>query len=193
MHATTWVMRRTLLVRILGGIALCMSSGAGMSATAIPPADNIDLPRFMGDWYVIAHIPSLIERDDYAAIESYALRTDGRIQTTYRFRNGSFDAPEKALHPLGTVRPGTGNAVWAMQVLWPIKAEYVITWVSDDYSQTVIGRSKRDYAWIMARTPTISDADYEVTVMRLQQLGYSLDKLRKVPQVRLDEVPRADH
>lgn len=154
------------------------------SAQPIPPAENVDLSRFMGDWYVIAHIPSYIERDDFAAVESYALRKDGRIQTTYHYRNGSFDAAQKTLHPVGTVRPGTGNAIWGMQFIWPIKAEYVITWVNADYSRTIVGRSKRDYAWIMARTPTISDAHYQADLARLRELGYSLQHLRKVPQVQ---------
>ncbi|MFS8137791.1 MAG: lipocalin family protein, partial [Thermomonas sp.] len=71
---------------------------------------------------------------------------------------------------------------WDMQVFWPIKAEYVIVGLNDDYSQTIIGRSKRDYAWVMARTPTISPQDYDAAVAKLKALGYKLDGLRKVPQ-----------
>jgi Lipocalin-like domain len=31
--------------------------------------------------------------------------------------------------------------------------------VATDYSQTVIGREKRNYAWITVRTATLSDSD----------------------------------
>jgi len=150
--------------------------------TAIPAVSHVDLPRFMGDWYVIASIPSFPERHAYDAVESYALRPDGRIQTTFRYRDGSFDAPVKTLRPVGTVVPGTGNAVWGMQFIWPIKAEYVIAYLDTDYAETIIARSKRDYAWIMARTPAISAADYAADVERLRVLGYDLAKLRRVPQ-----------
>lgn len=163
-------------------LAAILASGCAHAPPTIPPVANVDLQRFMGDWYVIANIPSYPEREAYNAVETYELNADGRIMTTFRFRKGSFDAPVKVMHPVGRVIPGTGNAVWDMQVYWPIKAEYVIVGLNDDYSQTIIGRSKRDYAWVMARTPTISDADYDAALAKLKALGYSLDNLRKVPQ-----------
>jgi apolipoprotein D and lipocalin family protein len=86
------------------------------------------------------------------------------------------------MHPVGTVRPGTGNAIWGMQFVWPIQAEYVIVHVEPDYSQTIVGRSARDYAWVMARTPQISEQDYQRHLQRLRELGYDLGKLRRVPQ-----------
>ena len=136
----------------------------------------------MGSWYVIAHIPTRLERKAYDAVESYELRPDGKIQTTFRYRNGSFSAPIKTLRPVGTVRPGFNNAVWGMQFLWPFKAEYVIVDLSDDYSQTIIGRSARDYVWIMARTPVLSEADYTRSMERLSALGYDISRVRRVPQ-----------
>lgn len=169
----------TLLVA-LGATVLFAFNANGK--TPIPPVDGVDLPRFMGDWYVIANIPTFLERESYDAIETYELRDDGKIQTTFRQRKGSFDAKVDTMRPVGTVREGTNNAVWGMQFVWPIKAEYVIVYVDADYSQTIIGRSARDYAWIMARTPQISDADYAAHVERLKTLGYDTSKLRRVPQ-----------
>ncbi|MEO6227971.1 MAG: lipocalin family protein [Thermomonas sp.] len=158
------------------------AAGCAHTPPTIPPVASVDLQRFMGDWYVIANIPSYPEREAYNAVESYELNDDGRIMTTFRYRKGSFDAPVKIMHPVGRVVPGTNNAVWDMQVFWPIKAEYVIVGLNADYSQTIIGRSKRDYAWVMARTPTISQQDYDAAVAKLKTLGYKLDGLRKVPQ-----------
>ncbi len=173
----------TLLIA-LGATALFAFNANGK--TPIPPVDNVDLPRFMGDWYVIANIPTFLERESYDAVETYELRDDGKIQTTFRQRKGSFDAKIDTMRPVGTVREGTNNAVWGMQFVWPIKAEYVIVYVDEDYSQTIIGRSARDYAWIMARTPQISDADYAAHVERLKTLGYDTSKLRRVPQRAVD-------
>jgi apolipoprotein D and lipocalin family protein len=45
----------------------------------------------------------------------------------------------------------------------------------------VIGRSKRDYVWIMARTPAIADKEYKAILKFLEEQGYSLEDLRKVP------------
>ena len=162
-----------------GLLALC---GCAHTAPTVPTVAAVDLPRFMGDWYVIAHIPSFPEREAYNAIESYSMRDDGRIQTHFRYRRGSFEAPVRTMEPIGTVREGTGNAVWGMQFIWPIQAEYVISYLDTDYTMTIVARSKRDYAWIMARTPAISDAAYADAVQRLRDMGYPMDELRKVPQ-----------
>ncbi len=169
-------------VRSLLAIGAALVTAACSSPAAMPPVAHVDLPRFMGDWYVIAHIPSWPERDAYDAVESYALRDDGRIQTTFRYRDGSFDEPIKTMTPIGTVRPDTGNAVWGMQFIWPIQAEYVIAYLDDDYRTTIVGRSKRDYVWIMARSPRLDDAEYAGLVERVAALGYDTGKLRRVPR-----------
>ena len=69
-----------------------------------------------------------------------------------------------------------------MQFVWPIQAEYIIAWVDGDYRQTIVGRSKRDYVWYMARTPQVSEAQYQQAVARIQAMGYDISKLRRVPQ-----------
>ncbi|MEM8885404.1 MAG: lipocalin family protein [Planctomycetota bacterium] len=152
------------------------------SGPRIPTAASVDLDRFMGDWYVLAHIPAGLEKNAYAAIESYALNEDGTIATTYTFREGSFDGEQKTYYPKGFVRNTETNAEWRMQFVWPIKAEYLINYVDDDYTQTIIGRSALDYLWIMARTPTIPQAEYDKLVARAADLGYDTSKIRKVPQ-----------
>ena len=143
--------------------------------------EAVDLERFMGDWYVIASIPTFVEKDAYNAMESYRLDDDGTVATTFRFNKGSLDGPIKTYTPRGFVRDKSSNAIWGMQFVWPFKAEYRIVYLTGDYSQTVIGRSKRDYVWIMAREPSIPDEDYDRILDFLTEQGYRLDKLRKVP------------
>jgi apolipoprotein D and lipocalin family protein len=171
--------------RSLALAALFVLSAVGCAHSTmkpITPVPQVDLPRFMGAWYVIAHIPSFVERNAYDAVESYELKPDGRIQTTFTYRNKSFDAPLKAMRPVGTVKPDTGNAVWGMQFIWPIKAQYIVAYLDAGYTETIIARDARDYAWIMARTPRISDEAYAKDVERLESMGYDISKLRRVPQ-----------
>jgi apolipoprotein D and lipocalin family protein len=148
----------------------------------MPHVADVDLSRYMGRWYVIASIPSFPERHAYNAVESYVMRPDGRIATTFEYRNGGFDALVKTMHPIGSVHPGTGNAVWGVQFIWPIQAEYVIAYLGSDYRSVIVGRSKRDYVWIMARTPTLPPQDYAQLVDKVAALGYDTNKLRRVPQ-----------
>ena len=147
----------------------------------IHTVDYVDLKRFMGDWYVIASIPTFIETDAYNAIESYRLDKDGTVATTFRFNKGSLDGPLKEYHPRGFIRDTQTNAVWGMQFIWPFKAEYRIVYLNEDYSVTVIGRTKRDYVWIMAREPAIPTVEYAFILNYLKEQGYDITKLHKVP------------
>ncbi len=148
----------------------------------IKPLPAVDLQRFMGPWYVIANIPTVIERGAHDAIETYRLDDDGTIDTTFTFRKGSFDGPLKRYNPRGFVVPGTQNAIWGMRFVWPIKAEYVIAWVDADYSETIIARSSRDYVWVMARAPILPPDRYDALLARVRDLGYDMRKVQKVPQ-----------
>lgn len=167
---------------ILAALVPALIGACASRPPTIPPVSSVDLPRFMGDWYVLAHIPSRQEREAYDAVESYRLDADGRIRTTYRQRKGGFDAPLETMEPVGTVVPGTHNAVWGMQFVWPIKAEYVIVDLAPDYSRTIIGRSKRDHVWLMARTPRLPEGELQAAIARIKALGYDTTKLRMVPQ-----------
>lgn len=165
-------------------IALIATAVSGCAAKGpdMKTVDHVDLERFMGAWYVIANIPTFLEKDAYNAVESYSLNDDGTIATDFTFRKGGFDGKLKEYDPKGFVLDKESNALWGMRFVWPIKADYRIVYLNDDYTQTIIGRQARDYVWIMARTPTISDADYDKLVTLVESLGYDISKLNRVPQ-----------
>ena len=167
-----------------------MVSTLGACQSAHPPittAPRVDLERFMGDWYVIASIPTFLERDIYNAVESYRLDSDGSIDTTFTFNKGALDGPPKKYTPRGFVRDASTNAVWGMQFIWPVQADYRIVYVSDRYEHTIVGREARDYVWIMARTPEITNSDYQALLAIVERQGYDTGKLRRVPHGRKNE------
>ena len=152
------------------------------SVKPLATVEYVDLDRFMGDWYVIANIPTSIEKEAFNAVESYQLDKDGSIATSFSFNEGSFSGKEKLYNPRGFVRNSTTNAEWGMQFVWPVKADYRIIYLDDDYQLTVIGRNKRDYVWIMARNFSIEDDQYKAMVQLVADAGYDITKIRKVPQ-----------
>ena len=161
------------------------------AACSSPPpirtAKAVDLERFMGDWYVIANIPTFLEKDAYNAVESYRLAQDGTVATTFSFRQGSFEGELKTYHPTGYILDRETNAVWGMQFIWPIKADYRILYVDDAYSQTIIGRIDRDYVWLMARTPQLPETDYQHFLELIAAEGYDIAQVQKVPQREREE------
>jgi len=151
------------------------------SMAPIRTVSNVNIERFMGDWYVIANIPTFMEKNAYNAVESYSLEADGTISTVFTYNKGGFDGPLKTYTPKGFVTDDPSNAVWGMQFFWPFKAEYRIIYLDPDYTATIIGRTKRDYVWIMARTPSMDDTLYRSLLQYLKGQGYDIQKVQKVP------------
>lgn len=168
---------RILFISSVLLLAGCCTAPAPMSVV-----QHVDIPRFMGKWYVIANIPTAIEKDAHNAVESYQLNDDGTIDTTFTFNAGSVDGKVKTYHPKGFILDRNSNAIWGMRFVWPIKADYRIAYLAPDYSETIIARQRRDYVWIMARTPHISDDDYYRLVSIAASLGYDRMKIQRVPQ-----------
>lgn len=174
MHVLTRLFAMTLFAASLLGCA--------SKYTEMDTVEYVDIDRFMGPWYVIANIPTFLERDAYNAVENYTLNADGTIATIFTFRKGSVDGKQKEYRPKGFVLDSESNALWGMRFVWPIKADYRIVYVADDYSTTIVARQNRDFVWIMARTSTVSDQDYEQLVSFVEAIGYDVSKLKRVPQ-----------
>ncbi|MDF3981678.1 lipocalin family protein [Luteibacter sahnii] len=167
----------------LGQVALALFPLAACSTQpTVPRVPQVDVARYMGDWYVIASIPSRFEKGAVNAIESYRLQPDGVVRTDFRYRKESATGELKTMHAKGYPHADTNNAVWGMQFIWPIKAQYVISWLDPGYRFVIVARDKRDYVWVMARTPTITDAEYASLVGRVAAMGYNVNDLKKVPQ-----------
>jgi apolipoprotein D and lipocalin family protein len=173
-------LKKILIMTILGSLLGCASTKPN-----IPTVQQVDINRFMGAWYVIAAIPTAIEKESFNGIETYKLNDDGTIDTTFTFNKGSLSGPLKTYNPKGFIVEGTGNAVWGMQFIWPIKAEYLIAYLDDAYTQTIIARNARDYVWIMAKTPHLSDEEYATLTKKVSDMGYDISQLRKVPHNQL--------
>ncbi|MGD8208204.1 MAG: lipocalin family protein [Thiohalocapsa sp.] len=168
------------LAALMLGAALstgCVETG-GEPMETVP---YVDLDRFMGDWYVVANIPTPLEQGAHNPLESYALSPDGTVATTFTFNKGSFDGPKKTYRPKGFVLDKETNARWGMQFVWPVKADYRIIYLDEAYEHTVIGRAKRDYVWVMARSPTLDDKKLAEIEAFLDSVGYDIAKLERPP------------
>lgn len=189
-------MRTLNLPRILRSSAAAISVlllGACASGP-LPPLSGmqepLDLPRFMGEWYVLAFIPIdlpfISEKDAYNGMESYRLAADGTIETTYTFRNGSFDGPAKRMTPHARVANPPVNTEWKMKFFWFLPAgDFLIIDRDEDYTRTVITVPDRRWVWVMARKPSIPEAEFDAMLAVLKKNGFDMTKLRKVPQ-RID-------
>lgn len=146
--------------------------------------DHVELDRFMGDWYVIANIPTPFEKGAVNAIENYTWNPEKEIvEVTFTYRKGSPEGKLKRMTQKGFIYNQETNAEWRVQPLWPLRLGYLILDLDEEYSYTVIGVPNRKYLWIMAREASLSDSLYETILEDVEAQGYELDKIQKVPQV----------
>ncbi len=147
------------------------------------PVPHVDLPRYMGDWRVIANIPYFAEKNCFDSIESYALRPDGDIDNWFSCRKKSFDAPMKRISTaLAVVDDKSSNALWHVRFFKIIPIKYVILAVDPNYQWAVVGHPSRNYGWILARAPRLDDATYQRALEVLGAQGYDTSRFKKVPQ-----------
>jgi apolipoprotein D and lipocalin family protein len=152
----------------------------------LPPqttVSKVEIPRFMGKWYVIANIPTILEKNAFGATETYIWNSEKkRIDVDFRFNKNSFDGPEKKIPQKAFIYNAETNSEWRVQPIWPLKFAYLIVDLAPDYSDTIIGVPNREHVWIMARSPKLSDSRYRELLSKVKGFGYDLEKLQKVPQ-----------
>jgi apolipoprotein D and lipocalin family protein len=164
-------------------LLLLMSSCSTSHSSPVKTVDYVDINRFMGKWYVIANIPTFIEKGAYNAIETYTWNDEeDRIDVDFKFNLDSFDGKEKSYPQKAFIYNKKTYAEWRIQPFWPLKFAYLVTDLAPDYSYTVIAVPNRKNVWIMARTPTLPENVYQEILGNLKAQSFDLKDLQKVPQ-----------
>ncbi len=174
----------TLATAVLATAALATAAVAKSAAKPPPLASSVqlDLPRYMGRWWVIANTPYFAENGKVASADIYTLRPDGRIDNVYAYRK-RFDSKEKQMHAVASVVPGTGNSQWKIAFFGGLlRADYLVLEVAPDGTWALIGQPSRKLAWVFAREPRMDDAVLAPLLERFRAYGYDPARLKRVPQ-----------
>lgn len=169
------------IITLIFTVSISLFTSACQNTRPLPTASDVDLPSFMGTWYVIGYTPIVVDKDAHNAIEHYYQEADGTISTTYQYRKGSFDGKLATFTPKGWIYNSETNAEWRMQFVWPFKASYLILHYDESRGETIIGHPNRKYCWIMTREPEYDSADYERLVGKLTDLEFNKDLIKEVP------------
>lgn len=169
-------------------LSLCLSVPVATVARAehlpVPRVGQVDLERYLGDWFLVAHIPTSRDVGAHNAQEHYALAEDGSVAITYRNRLGGFDGKRKLMTPKAYIEPGTGNAVWKVVFgwYWPFRYEYRIAHLEPDYSTVIVARSARDFLWLFSREPQMAEEALNGYRTLAASWGYEVSRMQRVPQ-----------
>lgn len=175
---------------ILGPLLLLLIMNSNASAAA--PADSVkplatiaslDVPRYMGTWYEIAKFDNRFQKQCVGfTTATYAAMPDGTVQVTNRCRLASGET-EVAI---GTARQ-VGDAhspklkvrfapAW-LSFLPMVWGDYWVVDLDPDYRLAAVSEAKREYLWILSRTPKVDKATYDALVARLVAQGLDVSKL----------------
>ena len=144
------------------------------SAARIAPVE-VELTRYAGRWYEIAHFPVPFQEGCTATTAEYALREDGRLSVVNRCRRGSPDGPVSVIS--GTAEPvGPGQLRVRLGRL-PWAAPYWVLWVAPDYSVAVVGVPSGRAGWVLARRPDVPRAALAPALAALEANGYDVGRL----------------
>lgn len=164
-----------------GGLGGCMSKAVNDAAT-VPSVPRVDLPRYMGPWFIIGAIGLGLEKGAHNAVETYTLNPDGTIATVFQFRKDGFDGALETKVTRAWIVEGSDNAEWKVRTFWPLKQQYRIAHLEPDFSSAIVARDRRDYVWILSRTPRIDQARYLAYLRKIEAMGYDLEKFSRYPQ-----------
>jgi apolipoprotein D and lipocalin family protein len=143
---------------------------------------QVDIPRFMGNWYVLAGRFTFLEKEVHNALEVYTWNEEKRrVDIAFDYNRGSLTGPVKKIPQKGWIYNTDTNAHWKVSPVWPIKADYLVVALAEDYSWTAIGVPSQKYLWIMARSFEKPEATVAAAVEALKKAGYRHDGLVLVP------------
>jgi lipocalin len=156
------------------GLTGCRSTRQSVDLT---PVTNVDLPRYLGQWYEIARFDHWFERGMSHTKANYAMREDGDIQVV---NSGLKD---------GKIKTSTGKAkrtdqqgLLRVSFFWPFYGDYRILWLADDYQYALVGGSDSGYLWILSRKSTIDLSIKNSILSEARRRGYDTDNLIWVEQ-----------
>lgn len=167
---------------------LGLAAGAALAQPASPPLKTIpalDVKRYMGTWYEIAKFPNRFQKKcagDTTA--TYGLREDGRVSVVNRCRTheGGEDVAEGVARQLGAADSPRLEVRFAPAILSFIPLVWGDYWVIDldeQYQLSAVSEPKREYLWILSRSPQVDPAAYEALLGRLAAQGLDTSRLER--------------
>jgi len=186
---TPTLIKGTLLASVvLVGMKAWAASNEANPRSDLATIPALDLPRYLGTWYEIAKFPNRFQRKCAGfTTATYSALPDGRVQVENRCKlaDGSTDSVVGVARQIGPSTSPRLKVRFAPALLSFIPMVWGDYWIIDldrDYSLVAVSEPKREYLWILSRTPTVSKPAYDALVARLSGQGLDVRKLVRTPQ-----------
>ncbi len=137
---------------------------------------HVDLERYLGKWYEIARYDHSFERGCSEVEAIYTKRDDGMIGVLNRCFIKDNNKTKEA-HGRAKVVDEETNSKLKVTFFWPFYGNYWIIELAEDYRFVVVSEPKKEYFWILSRTPVMEQADLDGILERTTALGFDARKL----------------
>ena len=187
--------RRLLAPWCLAGVFLGGLGGAGLPAAsaqttapgALRPIERLDLPRYLGTWYEVAKFPNRFQKKCVADTQAeYQSTPEGavRVVNQCRLADGSVDKAVGEARQIGAADSPRLQVRFAPAWLSFIPAVWGDYWVIDldeGYQLAAVSEPRREYLWVLSRTPSVPVPAYEALLKRLAAQGLDVGRLERSP------------
>jgi apolipoprotein D and lipocalin family protein len=172
-----------LLLSINPSQAIAQKSDQSVRAIA-----SLDVPRYQGTWYEIAKFPNWFQKKCIANTKAtYTAKPDGnlRVLNSCKTAGGDTSEAEGLARQIGAKDSSKLEVRFAPAWLSFLPLVWGDYWVIDldpQYQLAVVSDPRREYLWILSRTPQLDPKVYEDVLNRLQQQQFDIQKLELTPQ-----------
>lgn len=140
---------------------------------------HVELEKYLGKWYEIAHLPAKFQEGCNETTATYTLAKDGNISVLNQAtKNGKM----KQAKGKAKVVDKNSNAKLKVTFFWPFYGDYWIIKLGNNYDYSVVGTPNRKYLWILSRTPQMDDNLYSQIIEYVKSKGFDPNKLIKTFQ-----------
>lgn len=157
-----------LLLQVLGACA--PTPKESMKPLATVP--QVDLNRYLGEWYEIARYPNRFQQECPNGKATYSPRPDGRIEVVNECWDADYRQMLRAVRGTARVVDPTNNAKLKVTFFWPFSGDYWIIDLDRDYRYAVVGHPERKYLWILGRDKNMNEPLYQEILSRLAAQDY---------------------
>ncbi len=175
---------------VLGFASLCSTAQtpATQALPAVATIASLDVPRYMGTWYEVAKFPNRFQAKCVANTRArYLANTDATVQVinSCEMADGSIiDALGlakqigSASSPKLQVRFAPAWLSW-LPMVW---GDYWVIDLDADYQLAAVSDAKREFLWVLSRTPQVNHNAYDALLERLKAQHFDVQKLERTPQ-----------
>jgi len=150
-----------------------LTTGENKRLEVVP---RVELKRYLGKWYEIAHLPFRFEDDCTDITATYSLTNDGNVSVLNEcLKDGKL---KQSKGKAKVVDKNTG-AKLKVTFFWPFYGDYWIINLGKDYDYAVVGTPNRKYLWILNRTPKMDDNLFSQLAEFVKSKGFNVNKLIK--------------